>query len=345
VLGYAVKRLLWGAVVFFAITVSTFVLFFIIPTNSVSSNIRGRDITTSLSGNMNLHGSVATQYVQFVSRIVTHGSLGRATESREEVNGIIGRALPVTASLVVGGALVWMLIAIPVGILSALRPRSFFDRLGMIFVLIGISAHPVWLGLILSYVFGYKLGLMPLAGYCDFFDPQSGSGCGGPTQWAYHLVLPWLTFAMLFAALYVRMIRAVIVETLDADYVRTARAKGASGARILRSHVLRNALLPVVTMLGMDMALAFGGSVFVESVYDLPGLGRVALRSLYRQDLAPLLGVIIVVTVAIVVFNLIVDLVYAWLDPRVGLSRMPHEEEEPRVQTRPAGSLAPEVSL
>ena len=144
----------------------------------------------------------------------------------------------------------------------------------MVGVLVGISAHPVWIGLLFAYFFGFKLGWFPITGYCDFINP-SGT-CGGPVQWAYHLFLPWCTFAILFAAVYARMIRANVMETLNEDYVRTARAKGAPEWLVMRSHVLRNALLPVVTMLGMDIGIALGGAIFTESVYGLPGLGKTA---------------------------------------------------------------------
>ena len=205
-------------------------------------------------------------------------SLGTSFATRQNVNDIVLGAAPVTASLVIGGAIVWMLIALPLGILSALRPRSTLDRGGMIFVLVGISAHPVWIGLIFAYIFGYKLGLTPITGYCNAIHPVGA--CGGPTQWAYHLILPWITFAILFAALYARMIRATVMETMTEDYVRTARAKGAPERQVMRSHVLRNAMLPIVTMLGMDISLALGGAVFTETVYGLPGLGRTLLQSL-----------------------------------------------------------------
>ena len=159
-----------------------------------------------------------------------------------------------TASLVFGGAVLWMIIGLSVGIFSALKPRSLIDRAAMVFVLIGVSAHPVWIGLIFSYFFGVKLGWTPIANYANFFGAPADSGLpGGPWQWFYHLILPWCTFAILFAALYVRMIRANVMETLNEDYVRTARAKGAPERQVLCSHVLRNALLPVVTMLGMDI--------------------------------------------------------------------------------------------
>jgi peptide/nickel transport system permease protein len=245
-------------------------------------------------------------------------SLGRSFTNRLSVNYVVAQAAPVTASLVFGGALLWLLVALPVGILSALRPRSLLDRLAMVGVLVGISAHPVWIGLLFAYFFGFKLGWFPITGYCDFINP-SGT-CGGPVQWAYHLFLPWCTFAILFAAVYARMIRANVMETLNEDYVRTARAKGAPEWLVMRSHVLRNALLPVVTMLGMDLGIALGGAVFTESVYGLPGLGKTAINSIFSFDLPTTQGVIVFATLCIIVFNLFVDLLYAVIDPRIRLS-------------------------
>ncbi len=143
---------------------------------------------------------------------------------------------------------------------------------------------------------------------------------GGPWQWFYHLILPWCTFAILFAALYVRMIRANVMETMNEDYVRTARAKGAPENRVLSRHVLRNALLPVVTMLGMDIGLALGGAIFTETVYQLPGLGRISILAIQSADLAIVQGVIVFSTLCIIFFNLVVDLLYAWIDPRIRLT-------------------------
>jgi peptide/nickel transport system permease protein len=265
-----------------------------------------------------LNRPVPVQYAKFLERLVVHQSLGRSFATRREVNDIVADAAPVTASLVAGGVIMWMLIAVPLGILSALRPRSLLDRASMTFVLIGISAHPVWIGLIFSFFFGYKLGWFPITGYCDFINPSTD--CGGPVQWSYHLFLPWMTFAILFAALYVRMIRANVMETLNEDYVRTARAKGAPEHVVMRSHILRNAMLPVVTMLGMDIGLALGGAVFTETVYALPGLGQQAIRSLNTFDLPTVQGIVVFSTICIIVFNLIVDLLYAWIDPRIRLS-------------------------
>jgi peptide/nickel transport system permease protein len=236
------------------------------------------------------------------------------------VNDIVLRTAPVTASLVFGGAVFWLMLSLPVGILSAVKPRSLIDRAGMVFVLIGLSAHPVWIGLIFAYVFGYKLGWTPISGYCDFFSPADTAECGGPAQWAYHMILPWATFAILFAALYVRLIRANVMETMNEDYVRTARAKGAPESRVMRSHILRNSLLPVVTILGMDIGLALGGAIFTESIYSLPGLGRQVLQSYNNFDLPVILGIVVFSTLCIIVFNLIVDLLYAWIDPRIRLA-------------------------
>jgi peptide/nickel transport system permease protein len=139
-------------------------------------------------------------------------------------------------------------------------------------------------------------------------------------QWAYHLILPWLTFMILFAALYVRLIRANVMETMNEDFVRTARAKGAPEQRVMVNHVLRNALLPVVTMLGMDIGVALGGAIFTETVFQLPGLGRTALIGIQTEDLATVEGVVVFATIAILFFNLIVDILYAWIDPRIRLT-------------------------
>src|SRR5262249_54217098 len=204
------------------------------------------------------------------------------------------------------------------GILSALRPRSKLDRSAMTFVLVGISAHPVWIGLIFAFIFGYKLGWTPITGYCNAINPVGS--CGGPAQWAYHLILPWITFSLVFAALYTRMIRANVVEALNEDYVRTARAKGAPESLVMRNHVLRNALLPVVTMLGMDISIALGGAIFTESVYSLPGLGRTLLQSLDNVDLPIMVGIVVFATICIVLINLFVDLLYAVIDPRIRLA-------------------------
>jgi peptide/nickel transport system permease protein len=317
-LAYLVRRIAWAGVLFLAITMVTFILFFVLPVSNAQFVRRTEFESNDFRRALAIQGPVYQQYGQFLRRILWHGSLGASFDSRQDVNSIVAQAAPVTLSIILGGAILWMLIAIPVGVLSALRPRSLLDRVTMVGVLIGISAHPIWIGLMLSYFVGYKWQLAPITGYCDF--AYAATSCGGPIQWAYHLVLPWITFAVLFAALYVRMIRANVLDVLEEDYVRTARAKGMGEWKVLRSHVLRNAFLPVVTMLGMDIAVTLNAAVFVETVYGLPGLGRTAVRALQRQDLPVILGIVVWTTITILVLNLIVDLLYNWLDPRVRLA-------------------------
>jgi peptide/nickel transport system permease protein len=185
----------------------------------------------------------------------------------------------------------------------------------MVFVLIGVSAHPAWLGLVLGWLLGYHWHIFPFTGYCEMFSPTTI--CGGPTQWAYHLILPWFVFALLYSAIYARMIRASVLETMDEEYVRTARAKGAGEFKVLRTHVFRNAMLPVVTMIGMDIGTALGGVVFVESVFGLPGLGGMLRGAIPNKDLPVILGVVTFTTIGILLLNLVVDLAVAFIDPRM----------------------------
>jgi peptide/nickel transport system permease protein len=319
---YLIRRLLWAVMLFFSVTIVAYILFFIIPADP-ARQFAGKGATAATVEQarhyLHLDEPIYQQYGRFVWRLVYHQDLGHSWYNRESVNQIVADAAPVTASLVIGGAFFWLLIAIPIGVLSALRPRSLLDRGAMTFVLIGISAHPIWIGLIFAWAFGYKLGWTPITGYADVFSPPPGQA-GGPVQWAYHLILPWMTFMILFAALYVRMIRANVIETLNEDYVRTARAKGAPESLVLRRHVLRNAMLPVVTMLGMDIGIALGGAIFTETVYGLPGLGRQSVAALNNYDVPTIMGIIVFATIVIIVFNLIVDLLYAAIDPRIRLA-------------------------
>jgi peptide/nickel transport system permease protein len=318
---YLIRRILWAMVLFLVITVVTFVIFFIIPTNPAKLACGQRATETCIKNarhTLGLDRPIYAQYGSFLWKLTYHHNLGKSFVTRQSVNKTVLSAAPVTASLVFGGVLLWLSISIPIGILSALRPRSLLDRVSMVFVLIGISAHPVWIGLILSYLVGFKLGWTPITGYCDFFNPATD--CGGPVQWAYHLILPWITFAILFAALYVRLIRASVMEVSNEDYVRTARAKGASESRVVTQHVLRNALLPVVTILGLDIGVALGGAIFTETIYSLPGLGQTALLSIQSFDLPITQGIIVFATLSIITFTLIVDILYSVIDPRIRLN-------------------------
>jgi peptide/nickel transport system permease protein len=336
---YIVKRLVWSVILLLAVVAVTYIVFFVIPTERsrfvTRNELSASDIRTAIG----VHGAVYQEYAQYVWKLA-HGSMGETYRGHRQVSEVILNAAPVTASLVVGGAIMWLLIAFPIGVISALRPRSLFDRGAMILVLGGISVHPVWLGLMLSYWLGYRHQLFPMTGYCDVINPPPAAGCGGPVQWAYHLFLPWLTFATLYGALYVRMVRATVAETLNEDYVRTARAKGARELRVVRSHVLRNALLPIVTMTGMDIGIALGGTIFVENVFALGGLGQTMIRAVQTYDLPIVLGVVIFTTTAIVILNLLVDIIYAFLDPRVRPARAPDGEEQVAVPSRVATKSA-----
>ena len=320
---FLVRRIFWAIFLFLAATVITYVIFFLIPADPAAL-AAGKAATPAdvarVRHYLGLDMPVWRQYLRFLWQLVGHQSLGRSFANRINVNYYIGQDAPVTASLVFGGAVFWLALSIPIGVLSALKPRSLLDRASMTFVLIGISAHPVWIGLLLSFFFGYKLGWTPIAGYCNFFGASAGSDCGGPVQWAYHMILPWCTFMLLFAALYVRLIRANVMETLGEDYVRTARAKGASERRVMVHHVLRNSMLPVVTILGMDIGLALGGAIFTESIFNLHGLGQQLLTAYSQVDLPVITGIVVFATIAVIVFNLAVDVAYAFLDPRIRLS-------------------------
>jgi peptide/nickel transport system permease protein len=321
VLAFVMKRLVWAVILAWLITLICFVIFFVLPRNQPGANRQGI-VQPQLNTAYDLHSdSLPRQYVTFLQHVV-RGDLGQSLRQPEDVRTMIHDAAPVTLTLMIGGTIFFLLIAFPIGILSALYPRSFIDKGLMAFVLIGVSCHPVWLGLIFSYTLGYKAHLFPIAGYCAFIlDPNNPYQCGGPRYWAYHMVLPWFTFALLFAAYYARMIRASLLETMEEDYVRTARAKGAGQWRILRKHVMHNAMIPVVAMLSMDMVvISFTGIVFIETVFQLPGLGRVLYQALTSADLPVILGISIVVCFAVVIANLIADIVYAIIDPTVNLT-------------------------
>lgn len=333
---YLIRRVLWAALLFVAVTLVTYVIFFLAPANPERLICGGERASTrcleEARASLAIDRPVYVQYSKFLWKLVhpetskvlgvpiPHPAfdLGESFITRQSVNGIVRKAAPVTAALVFGGAVLWLIVGISVGVFSALRPRSLIDRVAMVFVLVGISAHPVWIGYLFSYFFGFRLRWTPITGYCDLFNPGPEQ-CGGFTDWFHHMILPWATFMILNSALYVRMVRATVMETMSEDYVRTARAKGAPEHRVMSSHVLRNALLPVVTMLGLDIGLALGGAIFTETVYSLPGLGRIAVEAVNNYDLPIVQGIVVFSTTAIIFFNLLVDLLYAWIDPRIRL--------------------------
>ena len=320
---YLVRRLLWAIVLFLAVTIVTYAIFFLVPANPAriaAGQAATPERIAEVEEFLGLKDPIYVQYWNFLKRLIFDGSLGQSFVDRSSVNDEIFRAAPITASLVFGAMILVLIISIPIGILSALRPRSILDRVAMTYVLIGISLPSFWIALVLSYVIGFRLGFTPIAGYCEVVSVPQAANCGGFGDWAYHLVLPWMALAIVQAGIYVRFVRAEVMDTMTQDYVRTARAKGAPERRVMKDHILRNALLPVITILGMDIGLTLGGAIFIETVFGLNGLGGTAIRSIGQFDLPVLQGVVIFGAVAIIVFTLIVDLLYAWVDPRIRLT-------------------------
>jgi peptide/nickel transport system permease protein len=219
-------------------------------------------------------------------------------------------AFPRTLSLTLGAVLLWLLLGIPLGIVSALSPRSVWDRAATLFALLGISAPAYWLGLVFLRLFADRLGWFPLGDYVEI-------GTGGVLAWAHHLALPWITLALLYAGWYARMTRSQMLDVMRLDYVRTARAKGVPPAQVVTRHVLRNALLPIVTMLGLDLAYLLGGAVLTESVFGIPGIGGLAWKAIRQRDLPMVMGTVLFAAVFITLASLVVDLCYRSLDPRI----------------------------
>ncbi len=316
---FLLQRLFWAIFVFVIATLAVYLIYYVVPRNPaarvipgyVSAAVARRDLSQ-----LHLDVPVYQQYWIFLWNMFRHGSLGFSYLDGLSVRSLIARDVPVTASVVVGGVVLWLGLSIPLGVLSALRPRSLLDRAGMVFVLVGVSVPSVWIGLILAYVFGFRLGWTPIGDYCSF-SPSPLGLCSGPTYWAYHLILPWTTFALVYAALYTRMTRASVAETLTEDYIRTAVAKGAAGRRLLLHHVLRNSLLPIVTMLGLDVGVSIANVLFVETVFDLHGLGTDLVYAARSGNLPVVVGITVVVIVVVIVLNFLVDVGYAYLDPRI----------------------------
>lgn len=318
-LKFLLKRVLTGALVLWIISMLVFALFFAVP-NNVARNMAGHNATPTtiklINQRLGLDQPLWEQYLKFVGKLL-HGDLGEDYYYQLPVTHVIGEALPITLSLVVGSAVIWMILGVGSGVLSAVRPRTFVDRAVTVTALVFYSVPSFVLGLTLLYFFYYKLTIagfpiFPAGGYKSFAD--------GLNQWFFHMILPWITLAMISAATYTRLTRGSMLEVLGEDYIKTARAKGISERRVTYRHALRSALTPVVTQFGIDVATLVGGAVITETVFSLPGIGYQSIKAIRNQDLPLILGVVLVASVAIVVANILVDLVYAVLDPRVRLS-------------------------
>jgi len=307
-----VRRLFWSVIVLVVVTAVTFAIFFAVP-GDPARLIAGKYATAQtvalIQHRLGLDQPKVVQLGRFLMRAAI-GDWGFSYVSQQPVLPTILKAFPKTLSLSTGAVIIWLWIGIPFGIVSALKPRSVWDRLATVGALIGVSAPVYWLGLVLLAVFADQLGWFPLGDYATM-------GESGLMTWAHHLVLPWFTLALLYAGWYARLTRSQMLDVMRLDYVRTARAKGLPPRKVIGKHVLRNALLPIVTMLGIDVAYLMGGAVLTESVYGIPGIGGLAWRAIRQRDLPMVMGTVLFAAVFIVLANLLVDLLYMTLDPRI----------------------------
>jgi peptide/nickel transport system permease protein len=316
---FLIRRFLFGALVLWLVSVSVFMLFFVAPHDParlVAGRLASPDTLALVRHRLGLDQPIFDQYRHFLGGLL-HGDLGYSYYNSEPVRSLLFGRLPVTISLALGAAVLWLVIGIGVGVRSARRPRSATDRLATVFVLTGLSTPTFLLGLMLLYVFFFRLHLagfdwFPGGGYVPFTQDPAG--------WAQHLILPWLTVAIVSAATYTRLTRTSLLEVFSQDYIRTARAKGLSERRVVYRHGLRSALTPVVTQLGIDMGALLGGAIVTENVFGLPGLGQLAVQSVTTQDLPVIIGIVLLAALFIIVANIVVDACYAVLDPRVRLN-------------------------
>ncbi len=318
---YIVRRLVWVAVVLLAVTLIVYAIFFLLPAGDPAVRHAGKipseENIAEVRAQFGLDQPVYVQYGKFVKNFFVGDEygwpgLGFSYETRTPVRDKVITAAPRTLSLIAGAVVIWLIAGVGIGVLSAVKRHSWLDRLAMGFALFGVSAPVFWLGLILLYVFWEKLGWLPGTGYVPISE--------SPVDWFLHLIMPWSVLALAFAAVYARMTRGNLLETMGEDYIRTARAKGLSERRVVLKHGLRASLTPIITLLGIDMAILVGGAVITESVFNIQGLGHIALTGVNAQDLPVTMGVIMIGACAVVIMGLLADIAYAYLDPRVKLA-------------------------
>jgi peptide/nickel transport system permease protein len=315
---YIARRLVWTLVVVLCVLAITFAVFFLLPSGDPALRFAGKNPTdqeiAQIHQRLGLDKPWYVQFGKFSWRFATGDKygwpgLGYTYASGSSVKGLILARAPRTLLLIAGAAIIWLVVGVGIGVLSAVRRRSATDRLSMGFALVGISTPVFWLGLMALFIFWQKLGWVGGTGYVSPLD--------SPTGFFSHMITPWIVLALLYAAFYARMTRNNLLETLGEDYIRTARAKGLPERTVIFKHGLRASLTPIVTMFGLDMALLVGGAVITESVFNLQGLGYLAINDALQQDLPVVLGVVLVASIAVAIANLIVDILYAFIDPRV----------------------------
>jgi peptide/nickel transport system permease protein len=318
VLAFIVRRLLWAALLLLVVSFITFVVFNVLPSADPALLRAGRnpspEVVQAIRENLGLDKPWYAQYGIYVKNLVLHFDFGYSYQNNVAVRQTIFDRLPATASLAIGGAVVWLLIGIPIGILSAIKRGTLLDRLAMSGALLAISAPAYWLGLVAIYLFSKDLGkIAPLFDGAGQYTPLTTD----PVKWASALVLPWFVLATAFSAVYARFLRANLLDVMGEDYIRTARAKGLGARRVVLKHGVRSAVTPIVTMFGLDLGILFGGAILIEAVFNIPGVGRLAYDAIQKSDLPKVQGTVVIGALAIVLMNLLVDIVYAFLDPRV----------------------------
>ena len=331
-LAYLIRRLINTVITLLVVTLVTFGIFFAVPKITGSDPallyIGKTADAASIEGirtKMGLGDPILVQYGKFLKGLVVGRDyangpdvqhcpapcLGYSFKTDQEVTPLLLSDLPVTASLALGAAILWVIIGVSTGVISALRRGSFLDRAVMTGALAGVSLPIYFTGLLSLAIFVYWLGWLPAAGYTPLLE--------SPVDWFVGLILPWITLSFLFAATYARLTRANMLETLGEDYVRTARAKGLRERDVIGKHALRSGLTPLVTVFGLDLGALLGGAILTEAVFNLRGLGYQALTAIRGNDLPIILGVTLIAAFFIVFANLVVDLVYGVIDPRVRL--------------------------
>jgi peptide/nickel transport system permease protein len=310
---FIVRRLAGMIVVLFAVSVLTFLIFNVIPNSDPAQRMAGKVATprlvASITEEWGFDDPLPQQYLTTMKKVFSGDLISYTT--RENVDDRIIEGIPQTFSLCIGAAVIWLFFGILFGYLSAVRAGGLLDRTLTILAVIGISIPVFWLAAILLNYLTYKLEVFPSGGYVEFVDD--------PLDWAYHLILPWVTLAIVYVGVYSRVLRSNMLDAMGEDYVRTARAKGLSERQVMTRHVTRNSLIPIVTLFGLDFGVLLGGAIVVEAIFSLEGIGQYAYESLINTDLPPIMGVVLFGAFFIVLFNALVDIAYAWLDPRIKL--------------------------
>ena len=317
---YIIRRVLWGVVLLVIVTALLFLMFRFLPTADPAKLRAGRlqnpTIIAAIRHDLGLDKSTIAQFWLYMKNVFLHFNLGYSYYSQAPVKELIFDRLPATISLVIGGAIVWLVTGVGIGVLSAVRSRSRLDRASMGGALVLVSAPEYWLGLIALYLFATDIGQVHVF-------PGAGSYVGltsDPVKWFESMILPWLVVAAGTAAIYARLVRGSMLDTLDEDFIRTARAKGLSERRVILHHGLRAAINPVVTLLGLDIGVLLGSAVLVETVFNIPGIGRLNYVAITHSDFPIVQGTVLLAALFIIVANIVVDIAYAFLDPRVRYS-------------------------